>query len=106
MNAIRTSLNARDLPESLRQLRNGIEKAIPVGFDMHDRDPVTHLAHDGQVVADEQHCQAQMLLQVFQNVEDLCLDRDVEGAGRLIADQQAGLCCEGPGNRNPLALPA
>lgn len=28
MNAIRTSLKAEDLPESLRQLRNGIEKAI------------------------------------------------------------------------------
>ena len=40
MNAIRTSLNANDLPDSLRQLRNGIEKAIPVGFNMHDRDPV------------------------------------------------------------------
>ena len=40
MNAIRTSLNAGDLPDSLRRLRSGIEKAIPVGFDMHDRDPV------------------------------------------------------------------
>jgi len=40
MNAIRTSLRAEDLPESLRQLRNGIERAVPVGFDMHDRDPV------------------------------------------------------------------
>lgn len=40
MNAIRTSLKAADLPESLRQLRNTIERAIPVGFDMHDRDPV------------------------------------------------------------------
>ena len=40
MNAIRTSLRAKDLPESLRMLRNGIERAIPVGFDMHDRDPV------------------------------------------------------------------
>ena len=40
MNAIRLSLTASELPDSLRQLRNRIEQAIPVGFDMHDRDPV------------------------------------------------------------------
>lgn len=40
MNAIRISLKAEDLPESLRRLRNGVERVIPVGFDMHDRDPV------------------------------------------------------------------
>jgi tRNA-splicing ligase RtcB len=40
MNAIRTSLKAADLPDSLRQLRSRIERDIPVGFDMHRRDPV------------------------------------------------------------------
>jgi tRNA-splicing ligase RtcB len=40
MNALRTSLTAADLPESLRRVRNGIEAAVPVGFDMHGRDPV------------------------------------------------------------------
>ncbi len=40
MNAVRTSLSAKDLPDSLRRLRNGIEAAVPVGFDMHDHDPV------------------------------------------------------------------
>ncbi len=58
MNAIRTSLTADDLPESLRQLRNGIERAIPVGFDMHDRDPVkrstiTPLAKGLDVILDK-----------------------------------------------------
>lgn len=58
MNAVRTSLKADDLPESLRQLRNGIEKAIPVGFDMHDRDPVkcsviTSLAGGLDVIVDK-----------------------------------------------------
>jgi RNA-splicing ligase RtcB len=40
MNAIRLSLTASELPDSLRILRNRIEQAIPVGFDMHDRDLV------------------------------------------------------------------
>ena len=36
MNAVRTSLTADDLPESLRKVRSAIEKAIPVGFATHD----------------------------------------------------------------------
>ena len=37
MCAVRTSLTAAQLPESLRQLRNQIERDVPVGFDMHNR---------------------------------------------------------------------
>lgn len=40
MNALRLSLTAGELPESLRKVRSAIEAAIPVGFDMHKRDPV------------------------------------------------------------------
>ena len=40
MNALRTSLTAADLPDSLRGLRGRVEAAVPVGFDLHDRDPV------------------------------------------------------------------
>lgn len=35
MNAIRLSLKASDLPESLTQVRNEVEKMVPVGFDQH-----------------------------------------------------------------------
>ena len=40
MNALRLSLKAGQLPDSLRKLRSAIEATIPVGFDMHQRDPV------------------------------------------------------------------
>ena len=40
MNALRLSLKAKDLPDNLRSLRLFIEEAIPVGFNMHKRDPV------------------------------------------------------------------
>ena len=40
MNAVRISLKASDLPDSLRRSRRAIEAAIPVGFDMHPRDKV------------------------------------------------------------------
>jgi len=38
MNAMRLSLKAGELPDSLRRVRSAIEAAVPVGFDMHNRD--------------------------------------------------------------------
>ena len=35
VNAVRLTLNAKDLPESLVRIRGAIESAVPVGFDMH-----------------------------------------------------------------------
>lgn len=40
MNAVRTSLKASDLPESLKSLRDEIERTVPVGFSMHQEDTV------------------------------------------------------------------
>lgn len=36
MAAVRTSLTANDLPESLHEIRDAIEKVVPVGFDQHN----------------------------------------------------------------------
>ncbi len=38
MNAVRLSLKAHDLPDSLRKIRSAIEAAVPVGFTMHKQD--------------------------------------------------------------------
>jgi tRNA-splicing ligase RtcB len=35
MNAVRLSLNARDLPDNLKALRHSIERSVPVGFNQH-----------------------------------------------------------------------
>jgi tRNA-splicing ligase RtcB len=35
MNAVRLSLTAKDLPDTLRGIRSAIEAAVPVGFDKH-----------------------------------------------------------------------
>lgn len=37
MNAIRLSLKSKDLPDNLKELRNCIERDIPVGFNSHKR---------------------------------------------------------------------
>lgn len=39
MNALRLSLRAEDLPDSLAAARAQIERDVPVGFAMHQRDP-------------------------------------------------------------------
>jgi len=38
VNALRLSLTANDLPDSLRDVRSAIEATIPVGFDLHKTD--------------------------------------------------------------------
>src|SRR5581483_2374754 len=58
---------------------------------VHHGDPVTHLGHDAEVVADQQHGHLESLLKLRQQLEDLGLDRDVEGCGRLVRDQQLRL---------------
>ncbi|MCM8857961.1 MAG: RtcB family protein [Candidatus Thiodiazotropha sp.] len=40
MNAVRLSLKAEQLPDSLYRIRSAIEAAIPVGFNQHKKDPV------------------------------------------------------------------
>jgi tRNA-splicing ligase RtcB len=38
MNAVRLTLSAKDLPDSLAKVRGAIEDAVPVGFNQHDYD--------------------------------------------------------------------
>ena len=45
MNAVRLTLNAEQLPDSLAKLRSAIEAAVPVGFEQHDYDKVRGSAH-------------------------------------------------------------
>ena len=72
----------------------------------HDAHPVGHLAHDAEVVGDEQQRHAVARLQRLQELQDLRLDGDVERRGRLVGDQQVGLVGERHGDHHPLALAA
>jgi hypothetical protein len=73
---------------------------------VHDRHPVADVLHHAHVVGDEDVRQAQLALEVLQEVQDLCLDRDVEGRHRLVADHEVGLEDEGAGDPDPLPLAA
>lgn len=54
MNAIRLSLTASDLPESLKAMRDQIEKDVPVGFSAHQKDAIVegNWAERGELHAD------------------------------------------------------
>ena len=57
-------------------------------------------------MGDEDERQAELALQVAQQVEDLRLDRDVERGDRLVGDDQLGLQRDRAGDADALALAA
>jgi len=71
----------------------------------HDHDVVRELSHEREVVRDRQQADAK-LLQVRQQVENLCLRRDVERRDRFIEDEQLGFGGERTRDRGTLALAA
>lgn len=57
--------------------------------EVHHDHAVTDVPHDGKVVRDEQVCDPELGLQVLQEVDDLGLDRDVQGGHGLVQDDQS-----------------
>ena len=74
--------------------------------EVHHRDALAHVAHHGEVVGDEDDRQPEIALQVAQQVEDLGLDRDVQGGDGLVGDDQLGLQRDRAGDADALALAA
>jgi hypothetical protein len=67
---------------------------------------VGELAHDGQVVADEDVGDVSFVADVGEQVQHLGLNGDVEGGDGFVEDQDCWLRCEGAGDRDPLPLAA
>ena len=59
-----------------------------------------------QVMRNEQVGQSPLLLQLLEQVEDLGLDRNIQGADRFIANQQPWFDRQGTGDPDALALTA
>src|SRR5216684_3342932 len=59
-----------------------------------------------EVVADEEIGEAKLVLQVAHQIEDLCLHRNIERGGRLVADDEFGFGRQDAGDCDPLPLPA
>ena len=72
----------------------------------HHAGAIRHLFHDAEIVGNEKHRHAQARLKIFQQAENLGLNRDVEGGRRLIGDQQIRVVRQRHGDHDPLALAA
>ena len=72
----------------------------------HHADPVGDPTHDAKVMGDEKQAHAFALFQLHQQVEDLCLNGDVQCGGGFIRDQQVRPICKRHGDHHPLALTA
>ena len=87
------------------------EEVRPVGqlgdpAEVHHRDAVADVLDDAHVVGDEQVGQAELALELLEQVQDLGLDRHVERGDRLVADDEVRLEDERPGDADALALAA
>ena len=74
--------------------------------EVHDRDAVADVAHDQNVVGDEQIGQAHLLLQLAEHVDDLRLNGHVQRGHRLVADDELRVEGERAGDADALALAA
>ena len=73
---------------------------------VHHRDPVGDVADDAEVVRDEEIGELELVLEVLEQVDDLRLDRDVQGRDRLVGNDQLRPQRERPGDADPLPLAA
>ena len=71
---------------------------------VHDGHAVTHVLDDTEVVGDEQVGQLEFLLEAPQQVQDLGLDRDIQGRDRLIRDDEPRRERERARQADPLPL--
>ena len=74
--------------------------------EVHHRDPVGDVAHDRQVVGDEQIGEAELVLELLEQVDDAGLDADVERRHRLVEHDQLRLDRERAGDADALPLTA
>ena len=90
--------------------RLGVE-GISLG-DLHHASEIHHdhavrdVPHDREIVRDEKKREPVFLLQIFKEIDDLRLDRDVERGDRLVADDERRLHRERARDADALALPA
>ena len=68
--------------------------------------PVAESLNQGQVVADKEERELFIFLQLQKQFLNLLLNRYIQSAGNLIADQYLGPCGQGPGKGRSLALPS
>src|SRR2546425_7488953 len=90
----------------------GLEEALLEGPRLdylpriHYGDPVAHVPDYGEVVGNEKVGDSEFPLDAVEEVEDLSLNRGIEGGGRFVENHEARPYRKRPGDRDSLRLPA
>jgi len=71
---------------------------------VQDKDEVADVLHNGEVMRDEEESQSKFLLQILEEIHDLCLHADIQRADRFVADEELWFHGKRPGNADPLSL--
>ncbi len=85
-------------------LLHGADLGDPPGI--HDGDTVGRFGDHAHVVGHQHHRGAVLAAHALEELDDLGLDRDVEGRRRLVGDHQARIGAERKGDDHPLPHPA
>ena len=72
---------------------------------VHHQNPVTQLGNHAQIMGDKDDRHAGFLLQLFQQVQDLSLDGDIQRGGRLVCDQDLRLAQQRDRDHHALTHP-
>ena len=107
----------------MRQINrgNGLQQVLCIGMNriakqnlsgcnfhdassLHNGNAISHIIDHGKIVRDENRRQVQLALQAYQQIENLCLNRNIQCRNRFITDQQIRIERQSTGNANALAL--
>ena len=66
--------------------------------EIHDADMIGNVMDNGKVVADEQIGQSEPPLKLFDQVENLRLNRHIKGGGWLVANKKSGVAGDRSGD--------
>ena len=72
---------------------------------LHNPDSMSKSEAQWKVVGDEQMGHPKIALQIQQQIQYFCPDRDIQGTGGFIADDELGVDSQSAGNSDSLALP-
>ena len=87
----------------LRTLEDLLDRTLfddPAG--VHHDDPLAQARNQRHVVRDQHHRGVQLAVKLLHQLDDLGLDRDVKGRGRLVGDQQVGFVGKTHRDHRPL----
>ena len=90
--------------------RAAIKLACAGVFDdaakVHNGNPVAHKFHHAQIMRNKHICQVLFLLQIFHQVQDLSLNRNIQRGNRFVAYKRFRIHAHGTRNADSLALAA